>query len=145
MIYGLFRADILDQCGVFPYFSLPDRLLLMQLSAKGTFKQINKYLWQRRYLADDTGSLFPDYKQLISRHRFTLFLNYHLPWHSKVPTLAQALGIIKQSSLKPGVENSTSMLLACYMAYLHLRTKKRHLKSDLLSVIKALIPKRLFI
>jgi glycosyltransferase involved in cell wall biosynthesis len=49
MIYGLMRADALEQAGVLPWHLLPDRLLLILLSFYGTMVSVPEYLWYRRY------------------------------------------------------------------------------------------------
>lgn len=49
MVYGLFRADALDAAGVFRDVIGPDRLLLVELSFRGTFRQVPRLLWHRRF------------------------------------------------------------------------------------------------
>jgi len=130
MIYGLFRTAVLNKCNGFPYFSMPDRLLLMQISVHGAFKQIHKFLWHRRYFEDGTGSLYPNYAQLIDRHRSTLFIDQQIPWHSHFPTLGQAIGLFLKFSLRPVDGKYNNAFLGMYMALLHLLTKKRNLKIE---------------
>jgi glycosyltransferase involved in cell wall biosynthesis len=48
VIYGLFRADALERCGVYSLVLAPDRLLMTQLAVLGTFKQVPRELWMRR-------------------------------------------------------------------------------------------------
>lgn len=131
MIYGLFRASTLRRHNVFPYFSMPDRLLLMQVSVSGTFKQIKKHLWYRRYMEGPRGPLFPNYAQLIERHRNALFVDRNIPWHSNFPALGQAIGLIRQFSVKPAGGNYQNASLGLYMALLHLMTKRRNLRKEL--------------
>jgi len=138
MIYGLFRADVIDKCRIFPYYSMPDRLLLMQMSAYGTYKQIPRYLWHRRYFDDGSGTTFPGYSQMIRRQRTTLFLSNNLPWHSHFPTLGQAIGLILRFSLRPVDGNYHNAFLGMYMALLHVLTKKRNLKIELRIVLRRL-------
>lgn len=77
MIYGLFRADMLERCGPFASVLLPDRLLLAKLSLHGEFRQVPEHLWYRRYregasasFARQRRSFFPDGVPLYGR----------LPW-----------------------------------------------------------------
>ena len=49
MVYGLFRAWVLSQAGVFRPVLFPDRILLAEASLYGQFKQIPKVLWYRRF------------------------------------------------------------------------------------------------
>src|SRR3954447_4827838 len=48
MVYGLFRADELERCGVYRYVRDPDRLLIFELSAFGSFYQASDPLFSRR-------------------------------------------------------------------------------------------------
>jgi glycosyltransferase involved in cell wall biosynthesis len=48
MVYGLFRADALEACGVLRDVLMPDRLLLAELSLQGEFRQVPELLWHRR-------------------------------------------------------------------------------------------------
>jgi hypothetical protein len=73
MIYGLFRADALRKAGIFPSVLLPDVLLLSELSLHGSYKQVNKPLWFRRYVG-----LFD-----IQRQKKNLFTK--VPWYAHIP------------------------------------------------------------
>lgn len=46
-IYGLCRANALEQAGVFRPVMLPDRQVLLQLALVGEFRQVLEYLWYR--------------------------------------------------------------------------------------------------
>jgi glycosyltransferase involved in cell wall biosynthesis len=48
MVYGLFRVEALERCGVLRDVLLPDRLLLAELSLLGEFRQVPELLWHRR-------------------------------------------------------------------------------------------------
>lgn len=50
MVYALFRATTLAECGVFPIVLLPDRLLLAKLALKGEFAAVPHVLWYRRFV-----------------------------------------------------------------------------------------------
>jgi len=131
MIYGLFRASALKRHKIFPYFSMPDRLLLMQMSVSGTFCQINKHLWHRRYLKDRNGIILPNYSQLIERHRSTLYFASKIPWHSHFPALGQAAGLLLHFLIKPPSGDYRNAFWGLYMAILHLITKRRNLRREL--------------
>jgi glycosyltransferase involved in cell wall biosynthesis len=49
IVYGLFRADALQRCGVYLPVLEPDSLLLSQLAMLGPMKQVRRALWQRRF------------------------------------------------------------------------------------------------
>jgi glycosyltransferase involved in cell wall biosynthesis len=51
MVYGVFRADALERCGVFADVLLPDRLLLAELALLGTFRHVPEATWHRRHRA----------------------------------------------------------------------------------------------
>jgi glycosyltransferase involved in cell wall biosynthesis len=48
MVYGIYRADVLERAGVFRYSLLPDRLLLTELSMHGHLLQVDERLFYRR-------------------------------------------------------------------------------------------------
>ena len=50
MIYGLMRAEALDDAGVFRAVITPDRQVLLALSLFGTVKQVPEVLWYREML-----------------------------------------------------------------------------------------------
>lgn len=65
MVYGLFRVDALARAGVFRTVIAPDRLLLVELSLQGAFRQVDATLWYRRFAHTVTNerqrqAFFPD-------------------------------------------------------------------------------------
>jgi len=48
MAYGLYRSQMLSDCGVYRDTFLPDRLLMFELSLRGEFRQVCRPLWYRR-------------------------------------------------------------------------------------------------
>ncbi|HEV2593255.1 MAG TPA: glycosyltransferase family 2 protein [Gaiellaceae bacterium] len=77
VIYGLMRMDALRECGEFPSAIRPDRLLLARLAVEGSFVQVPRVLWHRRY----REGVVPT----ISRQRRTLWSggtppSSRLPW-----------------------------------------------------------------
>jgi glycosyltransferase involved in cell wall biosynthesis len=52
MVYGLFRVGALRRAGVFRPVLWPDRLLLVELTAEGSFHQVPELLWWRRFAPD---------------------------------------------------------------------------------------------
>jgi glycosyltransferase involved in cell wall biosynthesis len=49
MIYGLMRADALENAGGLPWHLVPDRLTLMLLTFYGSIVSVPEHLWYRRY------------------------------------------------------------------------------------------------
>lgn len=49
MIYGLFRAEVLDRVGSYRGVLVPDRLLLSEVALRGEFAQAPEVLWSRRF------------------------------------------------------------------------------------------------
>ena len=76
MVYGLFRVDPLRRAGVFRRVLVPDRLLLMELTLMGQFRQVKQILWFRRWygrvfsLKRQRVAFFPDGRPLYA----------YLPW-----------------------------------------------------------------
>lgn len=73
MIYGLFRANVLRDVGVFRSYLVPDTLLLTELSRLGTILQVKEVLWHRRFIG-----LFS-----VSRQRKNAFAKR--PWYLYLP------------------------------------------------------------
>jgi hypothetical protein len=48
MVYGIYRAEVLERAGVYRYALLPDRLLLTELSMHGHLLQVDSPLFYRR-------------------------------------------------------------------------------------------------
>ncbi len=65
MVYGLYRAHVLQRAGVYRDVLIPDRLLFAELALHGQFIQVPHVLWFRRWygrlfsLARQRASLFP--------------------------------------------------------------------------------------
>jgi glycosyltransferase involved in cell wall biosynthesis len=76
MVYGLFRARMLQRAGVYRNVLVPDRLLFTELALYGQFKQVPQILWFRRWY----GRIFS-----LRRQRKTFFpgrrpLYVYVPW-----------------------------------------------------------------
>jgi glycosyltransferase involved in cell wall biosynthesis len=74
IVYGLFRARALEQCGIYPLVVGPDRLLMARLAVLGTFKQVPRELWMRRF-----------WKSARRPQRMRLFRG-RAPLHTHLPT-----------------------------------------------------------
>jgi glycosyltransferase involved in cell wall biosynthesis len=48
LVYGLMRIDSLRRAGIFRSVMLPDRLLMLELTLQGEFRQVQADLWFRR-------------------------------------------------------------------------------------------------
>src|SRR5262245_3864527 len=65
MVYGLYRAEVLQRAGVYRKIVVPDRLLLAELSLYGQFSQVPEVVWFRRWygrvvsLGRQRASFFP--------------------------------------------------------------------------------------
>jgi hypothetical protein len=89
IIYGLFRTEALRTAGVFPNVLLPDRLLLWELSHRGTIKQVKEHLWTRRYNISFS----------VERQKRMLFPSP--PWHASLPwPIVNAAYLIWRLSLR---------------------------------------------
>ena len=76
MVYGLYRARVLQRAGVYRDVLIPDRLLFAELALYGSFVQVPHVLWFRRWY----GRLFS-----LARQRASLFpsgrpLRAYVPW-----------------------------------------------------------------
>lgn len=89
MVYGLFRADALEQAGVLRRVLLMDRLLLTELSVQGEFRQVPEILWYRRSTARMTlrrqrEYLFPGTWSPYARFPWWLMHAAALGWNLSV-------------------------------------------------------------
>ena len=76
MVYGLYRVDALERCGVFRPVIFPDRLLLTELAMLGEFRQVEEVLWSRRHN--------PRTMPIRARQRLTFFPD-GLPLYARIP------------------------------------------------------------
>jgi glycosyltransferase involved in cell wall biosynthesis len=108
MVYSLFRADVLAECGVYRLVLLPDRLLMTELALHGQFRQVPEILWFRRYRQDVQASYF--------RQRAAFFPNgaplySFLPW-SLVHFAVFAWSTVVRGSAPAGMGRGESMGVA---------------------------------
>jgi glycosyltransferase involved in cell wall biosynthesis len=73
MIYGLWRAEALERCGVFFPILAPDRLVVALASLEGEFVQSREFLWYRRFRVQTSNerqrrALFADDSDTWQRH-----------------------------------------------------------------------------
>jgi glycosyltransferase involved in cell wall biosynthesis len=128
MVYGLYRVDALERCGVFRPVIVPDRLLLTELAIIGEFRQVDEVLWSRRY----PGRKMP----IRARQRQTFFPDgpppyANLPWplvHGAV--LAWSVGV--KGSTRPEVGRARALLLVLwYTAQMGRVAAKRRLRKQI--------------
>ena len=136
-IFGMFRSEALRRTSVYPKFSGPDRLLLMELSAQGAFKQIDHRLWYRRYRAGESAVAagIPDaYQTQIQRYRQYLFdTEQGIPWHASFPILSHVLGLIVHMSLK------RNFVWGPYMARIYFKRRKHFILRELRLALNRLV------
>jgi len=119
MIYGLFRARVLDSLGgVYREVLVPDRLLLSEVALRGEFVQAPEVLWRRRFrgLAD------------LDRQRRAFFLDA-APRHAAWPWWLQHTGalllvyVVRRSGA-PGLGRARGLRVA--LTYLRLALALRY-------------------
>ena len=134
MVYGLFRADVLAKCGVYSTFAGPDRLLLLEVSLYGSYKQIPRELWFRRYPGrqpNPAGGVPSDFEQVLDRQQVTLYEDGKAPWYSHSMILGHALGLICHLCLCPPSGSYANSHLGPYMACLHIYTDRKFIKAEI--------------
>jgi glycosyltransferase involved in cell wall biosynthesis len=90
MVYGLFRADAVEACGILRDVLMPDRLLLAELSLRGDFRQVPELLWHRRLRERSAGAPLQRGPDLFPGRRTSA-----LPWwlvHSRALARANKVG-----------------------------------------------------
>ena len=136
MVYGLFRRDVLERCGVFRSTLLPDRLLLAEAALEGEFVQVPEILWRRRFAIPFTldrqrTALFagspPGYARLpwwvvhgvlIARARGTLLALDYLAFSAPVVARGRLRKAIKSSRLRrfrPLIRRTSRLAFKRYM------------------------------
>jgi glycosyltransferase involved in cell wall biosynthesis len=91
MVYGLFRADALEACGILRDVLMPDRLLLAELSLQGEFRQVPELLWHRRVRERVADSPLQRGPELFPGGQTSA-----LPWwlaHARVLGRAKGIGV----------------------------------------------------
>lgn len=133
MAYGLMRSDAFRKTSIYPAWLLPDRLLLMELSIHGQYKQVDKYLWQRRYPdgMPNLSGIAENYEDVIERQRRNLFLDGRAPWHTALPTVAHAIGLLYFVTLRPPGKSYANSYLGPYMGYHYLRRRRQAAKVEI--------------
>lgn len=126
MLYGLYKADALERCGIYHRVLWPDRLLLAQLACHGTFVQKKEILWYRRYRA---GVAWSNARQRRS------FFPQQAPIYSYLPWWSQHAAVFSWSLLRggarpagvttPGAGKLAMRHLALTLGYSQRRTRRR--------------------
>jgi len=84
MIYGLYRAAMLERVRTMRYVIEPDRLMLLELSLLGEFVQVPDILWERRF----AGLSNP------ARQRAAFFPSGKAPWYTWLSPWVTHLGVM---------------------------------------------------
>ena len=83
IIYGLFRAEQLEACGVYRKLLVADAVLIWELSITGKIYQSDEILWHRRHDLFQTTDR-KSVKKMVVRQRQNMFSNplfyTYLPW-----------------------------------------------------------------
>ena len=139
MIYGLAHAEAILCAGVFRHVLVPDRLLLMELSLDGQFRQVPEVLWFRRWY----GRIFS-----LRRQRRAFFPNgrplyAYVPWWiSHATALTWILGV--RGERRPRISRPAGILLGGrYLrlaGLLHFRQELKQLRLDIFERATGLKP-----
>ncbi|MBI4698082.1 MAG: glycosyltransferase family 2 protein [Nitrospirae bacterium] len=88
-IYGLFRAEPLLKAGVFRSLTMPDRLLLTEISQYGSFRYIPEKLWFRRYFAP-----IGTFEETVQSQVEKLFGPVQPPFAARFPYIMHCVSLI---------------------------------------------------
>jgi glycosyltransferase involved in cell wall biosynthesis len=109
MVYGLFHAESLRQCGVFRRVLFPDAILLLELCFYGNFHQVDAELWFRRHLAAFN----------ISRQKRLLFVRK--PWYIYAPWfLVGTVALAWNAAIRPDDRDIRLRFLALKQSIVYL-------------------------
>jgi len=106
MVYGLFRVGALRRAGVFRPVLWPDRLLLVELTAEGSFHQLPELLWWRRFAPEARV------RSAARRQRRSLYagrtpLVARLPWW-----LGHVLALVRKALAAPAAGRRARLAFA---------------------------------
>jgi hypothetical protein len=137
MIYGLFRASVLDEIGLYRAVLVPDRLVLSEVALRGEFVQADEVLWRRRFrgLAG------------LERQRRAFFLD-GAPRYTRLPWwLVQATVFGYEYALrgkgKPGIGRWSGLRLTVDYLMLGLGLRLRRRRARLRKRVRRYHPRRL--
>lgn len=126
MIYGLFRVEPLLKAGVFRFLTLPDRLLITEISAYGPIKHIPQELWYRRYFD------IPTYADTLEAQGKRLFGPSPIPFHARFPFIAHTVSLVLSLSLWPTDKDYSNFSTGLLIALLYWETHRdKYIKKEL--------------
>lgn len=139
MVYGLFRAELLERAGVYRQILVPDRLLFTELALYGQFTQVPQVLWFRRWY----GRVFS-----LDRQRRNFFVGGR-PLYAYVPWwISHAASLFWNFTVRgigrPAVGRGTGVLVAlwclAFSGLFHLWQLLRALRGWVLERAVVLLP-----
>jgi hypothetical protein len=125
-VYGLFRSRALQRAGGFRRVVMPDRLLLYEIGAYGTIRQIPQKLWSRRFF----GAPKPGTEMLEAQRR-VLFGPGAAPFHSHCPFVSHVLNLLLNLSVFPADGDYSSFFKGLFMAGLLWERRKSRIRHEL--------------
>jgi len=125
-VYGLYRADLLERCGVFYPAIIPERILIEQLAMIGEFRQVDEVLWQRRHFSRKESIrtrqirvLFRGRRPVYTRLPYPLVHGAFLTWF-----------VLVRGSTRPEVGRARAMsLVLWYTAWMLWGAGRRFLRN----------------
>ena len=119
LVYGLMRVDALRRAGVFRSVMLPDRLLMLELTLQGQFRQVQEDLWFRRQGASS-----------LSRQRMSLFTSANAPAGLWLPPRVQHARVLRREYVRTTrPEISAHVMSGLIWRYLALDLWRQYSKS----------------
>ncbi len=125
-VYGLFRSRALQRAGAFRRVVMPDRMLLYEIGAHGTIRQIPQKLWSRRFF----GTPKPNAEMLEAQRR-VLFGPGTVPFHSHCPFVSHVLNLLLNLSVFPADGDYSSFFKGLFMAGLLWERRKSRIRHEL--------------
>jgi glycosyltransferase involved in cell wall biosynthesis len=142
VVYGLYRAEALEQAGIYRHTLSPDRLLLAELALQGRFALCREVLWWRRFRREVTPT----------RQRSTLFqgrapLWANTPWYAQHgasiawrlgirgegrPVISRPLGLVAAGAL-PVLATARGLRYTASSVRLRTRRARKRLRSRLVA------------
>ena len=120
LVYGLMRVDALERAGIFRPVLLPDRLLMLEMTLQGEFRQVPEVLWFRRQVG--AGS--------VVRQKRSLFTATNAPRGLWLPPWSQhARALWRHYVARPRTEMTPDAMRGLISRYVLHYLLRRHSKS----------------
>ena len=121
-VYGLFRVEPLVKAGVFRSLTMPDRLLLTELSLYGSFRHIPENLWYRRHF-----SAAGTFEETVQGQVDKLFGPGQPPFSARFPYISHCASLILS---EPFDDDHPDLLSRLLLSMIYWETNSKYIVQE---------------